>query len=517
MIDRLLLALALRSACSRESLYEFVDLPNCSQLGVWNHQVPVLAGALGFYGTSGERVPGNLGRFRLPRAVALDEEQQRLYISDAANHAVRQVRLDNGSAHEVTTVAGALGMAGSSDGSRREARLREPSGLALDTAQQRLYVADAGNHAVRVVSLSDGEVETVAGGNGAGDHGDGGPGTAASLSTPAGLALAEGRLYISDAGNNRIRMLDLETGNISAVAGPFVQPAGLAFDPLNQILYVADQGNHAVFSVVAGGPPILVVGQPGSPGGPGNGATFIGPALQSQLRRPDGLALDAMAQRLYVGDATAAVRVVDLATGVLTLAAVRASFGASFGTGQGEEYGPIGLALGTSRVPGFRVDSTYHVPLEGGASRFGEYFYFQSTIGYQGGYKNATGILRSRQYRKGVLRWAGYIRFYGARYGIGPTRQSTPHLDNTGIRYPPPVAFEGQFDINDTILVPELLGPEEQATQMMYLAEGHSYTVRSVDIGVPANSSCGDPATTGLPDTLWELAGGPWEAPVTPR
>ncbi|CAE7941902.1 unnamed protein product [Symbiodinium sp. KB8] len=110
--------------------------------------------------------------------------------------------------------------------------------------------------------------------------------------------------------------------------------------------------------------------------------------------------------------------------------------------------------------------------------------------------------------------WVGYIRFFGERYGVGPTRQSYPELDNTGIRYPPPVSEQGQFEINDTILVPDLLGPEEEARQMIYLAEGHSYTVRLADIAAPANSTCGDQNVTLLDPSLWELVpsevGGPW-------
>ena len=72
--------LFLVDAQPRESLYELVDIVNCSQLGVWNHEMPVLAGQLGFYGSFGDGVPGPLSRFRLPRAVVLDG-QRCLYIT----------------------------------------------------------------------------------------------------------------------------------------------------------------------------------------------------------------------------------------------------------------------------------------------------------------------------------------------------------------------------------------------------------------------------------------------------
>lgn len=476
-----------------ESLYEFYDIPNCSQLGVWNHEAPVLAGSLGFYGTFGDGVPGPLSRFRLPRAVALDEMQQRLYISDAANHAVRLLSLsfDN----NLTTLMGSLGVPGFADGFASEALLREPNGLALDQSRQELYVADQGNHAIRVIDLSSGRITTVAGGPEDGNS---------SLRYPAGLALVESQRLLYISGNHQIQVLDLESGNLSLPApeASFQSPAGLVYNEALNFLYVSDSGSHAVYSLnlTAESPmPMVVAGRPGHPGGPGDGSTFISRSYEGKLNRPDGLALDTIGQRLFIGDSTKAIRIVDLITENMTLAAVRTSFQHESG-----HLGPIGLALGNTTVPGFKVESIWHNPLIGGPPTFGNYFYFQSSKGYASP-KTATGVLRSRHYRKGVLLWVGYIQFFGERYGIGPTRQSSPELDNAGIRYPPPVSAEGQFQIDDIILVPELLDPGEEARQMLYMAEGHSYTVRSVDLGAPANSTCGDPAITGYPDSLWAL------------
>jgi len=299
---------------------------------------------------------------------------------------------------------------------------------------------------------------------------------------------------------------------LSAVPGArSLRPQGLALDEVRQILFFSDVEDHVVYMVDllnASAVAEVVVGIQGMPGDFGD-TPYKRPALQALLRHPDGLALDPIAQRLFVGDSTSAVRVVDLESGVLTLALVRPGFQHDSGN-----HGPIGLALTPSTVPGFRVDSIHHNPLLGGAHQFGNYFYFKSDVGYAGGYRNATGVLRSRHYRRGVMIWVGYIRFFGERYGVGPTRQSYPELDNTGIRYPPPVSEQGQFEINDTILVPGLLGPEEEARQMIYLAEGHSYTVRSADIAAPANSTCGDQNVTLLDPSLWELVpsdvGGPW-------
>lgn len=246
---------------------------------------------------------------------------------------------------------------------------------------------------------------------------------AGALSSPAGLVLSLNGLFISDAGHQQVQRLDFETSNLSVVLKGFQKPRGLAYDVQMDRLYVADGEAHAVYVLNASAQddeePLVVAGVPFVAGGPGDGSSFLHKATRSLLRSPDGLALDVTAQRLYVGDATEAIRVIDLQRDLLTLAAVRSSFGS---------YGPIGLALDNISVPGFKVDSIWHRPLVGGPPQFGNYFYFQSSKGYAGGFKNATGILRSRHYRRGVLLWVGYIKFFGERYGIGPTPQSSPSL-----------------------------------------------------------------------------------------
>ena len=82
----------------------------------------------------------------------------------------------------------------------------------------RLYISDANNNRVRRVDRN-GVITTVAGKGVAGFGGDGGPARAAKLNGPAGLALdGVGNLYIADQGNDRIRRVD-RTGVIATIAG----------------------------------------------------------------------------------------------------------------------------------------------------------------------------------------------------------------------------------------------------------------------------------------------------------
>lgn len=127
----------------------------------WTHVIRKIdrAGRLsivaGLPGVSGS-VDGPVGsaRFNAPEGVAIDSDGA-IYVADTANHTIRKIV--NGL---VTTVAGRAGLADAVDGSGSVARLNRPSGVRCDS-RGRLWIADSGNHTVRLMTESF--VETVAG------------------------------------------------------------------------------------------------------------------------------------------------------------------------------------------------------------------------------------------------------------------------------------------------------------------------------------------------------------------
>jgi len=151
------------------------------------------------------------------------------------------------------------------------AELNWPTGLAVDNVGN-LYIADTSNDRVRKVSAG-GIISTVAGNGVVGFSGDGGPAVNAELNFPAGLAAKGGNLYITDAGNNRIRRVD-SSGKISTVAGNGIQgfsgdggpatsaelagPWGVALHAGN--LYIADLANHRIRRVDSSGKISTVAG-----------------------------------------------------------------------------------------------------------------------------------------------------------------------------------------------------------------------------------------------------------------
>lgn len=117
------------------------------------------------------------------------------------------------SAQDINTIAGG----GPLTGSAKPASITYPAGVVRDTAGN-TYIAS--NYAHCVYKLDTKGNLTVFAGQGYADFsGDGGPATEATLNTPGGLVFDKaGNLYIGDAGNNRIRMVNTK-GTITTVAG----------------------------------------------------------------------------------------------------------------------------------------------------------------------------------------------------------------------------------------------------------------------------------------------------------
>lgn len=137
-------------------------------------------------------------------AIAFDQ-QGRLYISDALNNRIRQVDFGQ---NIIETVAGNGDQGFSGDnGLAIEASFNNPRDIVFGP-DGRLYVADEFNHRIRAIDLTTGIITTIAGNGQEGFSGDGGLATEASLNRPAGLDFdAEGYLYIADTYNHRIRRI----------------------------------------------------------------------------------------------------------------------------------------------------------------------------------------------------------------------------------------------------------------------------------------------------------------------
>lgn len=221
-----------------------------------------------------------------------------IYVADRFNHRIRKVTPTG----QITTIAGHREPA-LRNGDALQARFDNPVGLALDQ-QGQLFIADTGNHLIRLLT-SAGQVFTLAGGKAGFSDGSAAVG---QFRNPSAIALNQnGYLYIADTQNHRIRRLSPDNKTIETVAGTgeqgwqdgtalkarFFSPRSLAFDTQGN-LYISDGFNHCIRKLSTDGAVITVAGN--------RQAGFRdGAAAQAQFHEPQGITVDA-AGNLYVAD-----------------------------------------------------------------------------------------------------------------------------------------------------------------------------------------------------------------------
>ena len=161
---------------------------------------------VGIQGYSGDGGPAVRARIGAPSAIRIDRAGN-IYFSDTAFHVIRRVDPSG----VISTIAGAGRPGFSPEGAPAAgSRIDHPWGLAVSRGG-RIYFSDSRNNRVRQIT-PDGVLRTIAGGEEAGDEGDGGPATGARLNEPHGLCFyTEDVLLICDHYNNRIRAVRLDT------------------------------------------------------------------------------------------------------------------------------------------------------------------------------------------------------------------------------------------------------------------------------------------------------------------
>jgi sugar lactone lactonase YvrE len=195
--------------------------------------------------TFGNGCPGTQAKLSAPTGLASDFRGN-VFFSDSGNNSVR----------ELTASGYIFGIGG--------AVFSVPTALQVD-ANLNIFVADTGHNTVSEIVAGTGKVVAVAGNGQSGSSGNGGAATGAELNAPTGIALdAAGDLYIADTGNHVIRLVNA-AGTINTVAGTLGQsgagtlpgaadalllnlPGGVASTTSGR-LYVLDSGNNRAFVI----------------------------------------------------------------------------------------------------------------------------------------------------------------------------------------------------------------------------------------------------------------------------
>lgn len=236
----------------------------------------------GSVGYSGDGGPATLAQVNFPVGLAVDSANN-VYVADAGNATIRKITRSTGviSTFAGTGLSSLTGWSGEGLAATK-AQLGAPYSLAFDPrgnlifadiaasrlvrigadgrvvtlrtnfsaqnlfvdASGTIYFPDYVTHSVQKI-LPDGTLLWVAGNGNSGYAGDGGPGTAAQLARPYGVAVdPAGNVFIAEAGSSVIRRMTPEPFSIGGVASA----AGLsAFAPL-----AGDGGGSAAVPVSPG-------------------------------------------------------------------------------------------------------------------------------------------------------------------------------------------------------------------------------------------------------------------------
>lgn len=262
----------------------------------------------------------------------------RHYVVDWNNHKIR--RVIGGLVY--TVLAGGEGPP--------DDDLNHPTDVSFDE-KGFMYVAAWHNSRVLRMDLATDSVETICGDGTRGYGGDDGPAIDAILNLPVCvLPDPTGRIFITDESNQRIRVIGTDgiittyagngTQGFSGDGGPATEaqfnfPSGQVSDPAAHFtldesgnMYVADTNNHRIRRIDTAGIITTVVGN-GTQGFSGDN----GPALEASLRRPVDVAIGPDGN-LYIADTyNHCVRMVDLATNIITTIAGTGTVSGSSGDG----------------------------------------------------------------------------------------------------------------------------------------------------------------------------------------
>ncbi|MFO0946500.1 MAG: thioredoxin-like domain-containing protein [Planctomycetota bacterium] len=175
------------------------------------HQIWTLnleSGEVGNYAGSGREdiINGQLDDAAFAQPSGLATDGRHLFVADSEVSAVRSIDLQNGTVDSL--VGEGLFEFGDVDGKGAKARLQHALGVAFDNGK--VYVADTYNNKIKTIDPSNNEAKTYLG--------DGKPGTEDEpprFDEPGGISIVAGKAYVADTNNHRIRVIDLGSGKVT--------------------------------------------------------------------------------------------------------------------------------------------------------------------------------------------------------------------------------------------------------------------------------------------------------------
>ena len=254
-------------------------------------------------------IAGESSKATLSFPARIKAEGNFLYIADSGHNQIVIADKDGKTIQRIGS-----GVKGFSDGALEMAQFDAPRGFVVKG--DKIYVADTGNHRLRLIDLKDKTVITLAG--------DGKRGSIGKLASPWDVAFIDDeKLAIANAGTHQLLAYDIKDNKLSVLAGSgrediidgkaaeaaLAQPSGLSFK--DSVLYFVDAESSALRQLKDGEIKTLV----------GTGLFDFGlkdgKYPEAKLQHPQGLSVSN--DKIYIADTyNNVVRLYDIKTGMLS-------------------------------------------------------------------------------------------------------------------------------------------------------------------------------------------------------
>ncbi len=162
------------------------------------------------------RLDGSLLEAGFAQPSGLTTDGKSLFVADSESNIIRAIDLSSGQVK--TVVGGDLFEFGDVDGRGDDVRLQHPLGIfALDG---KVLIADTYNHKIKQLDPTARSVKTLFGTGKPGQT----DGTSPSFYEPGGLSVANNKLYVADTNNHAVRVVDMKTKEISTLRIKGLEP-----------------------------------------------------------------------------------------------------------------------------------------------------------------------------------------------------------------------------------------------------------------------------------------------------
>ncbi|CAN5567623.1 thioredoxin-like domain-containing protein [soil metagenome] len=153
-------------------------------------------------------IDGQLARASFAQPSGLTTDGKNLYVADSEVSAIRSVPLSGKG--KVTTVVGeGLFEFGDVDGTAEKVRLQHALGVAFHDGK--LFVADTYNNKIKELDPATRTAKSYLGEKTRPKQGEG------TFNEPGGLSFANGKMYVADTNSHRIRVVDLKTKAVTTL------------------------------------------------------------------------------------------------------------------------------------------------------------------------------------------------------------------------------------------------------------------------------------------------------------